>query len=191
MFSACGPGRARGLHARQLAVDDVPVQVQERQRLQPVRHRVGEQLAQGGLGDRPPAEAGDDRVAVQLDAGERHADVGRDDPADADGERLLEHDHALGVPKRGAERLKRKRAERRDPDDADRDALLAQLIDGVLDRAEHRAERYDDRLGVLAAIGAEQPAGVAPERLLKVGGDLRGSAPAPASAWRARGTGPP
>ena len=59
-----------------------------------------EQAVQRGLGDRPSAEARDHRVAVQLDAGERHAHVRRDDPADADGERLLEHDHALGVAER-------------------------------------------------------------------------------------------
>ena len=41
---------------------------------------------------------------------------------------------------------------------------LAQLVDDVLDRAEHRAERDDDRLGVVGAVAADQPAGVAAER---------------------------
>ena len=49
---------------------------------------------------------------------------------------------------------------------------VAQLIDGVLDRPEYRAERNDDRLRVLGAVAAEQPAGVTPERVPEVAGDL-------------------
>ena len=49
---------------------------------------------------------------------------------------------------------------------------LAQLVDDLLDRSEHRAERDDDRLRVLAAVAAHQPTGGAAERLLELGGDL-------------------
>ena len=79
----------------QLAVDDVPVHVEERQRLEAVGDGVGEQPAQRAFVIGRPPRPGDHRVAVQLDARERHAHVRRDDPADADGERLLEHEHPL------------------------------------------------------------------------------------------------
>ena len=53
-------------------------------------------------------------------------------------------------------------------------ALLAQLVDDVLDRAEHRAERDDDRLGVLACgNGAARPPDAAAERLRELGRELR------------------
>ena len=116
MFSAWGPEVREAAHPLELAVDEVPVDVQERQRLEAIGDGVCEQPAQRRLRDRAPAETRDHRVAVQLDAGERHADVGRDDPADAHGERLLEHEHALCVAERGAHRVQREWPERRDPE---------------------------------------------------------------------------
>ena len=59
------------------------------------------------------------------------------------------------------------------PSGGDVDALGAQLVDDLVDRAEHRAERDDDRLGVLARVRAEQPARAASERLLELAGDPR------------------
>ena len=48
-----------------------------------------------------------------------------------------------------------------------RDAVVAHLVDDFLDRAVHRAERDDDRLGVLGAVGADEPARVAAELRLR------------------------
>ena len=53
---------------------------------------------------------------------------------------------------------------------ADAVALVAQLVDGVLDRAQHRAERDDDRLGVLGAVAAHQAARAPAEGRREVGG---------------------
>ena len=50
--------------------------------------------------------------------------------------------------------VERERPERLDPESADADALVAQLVDRLLDRAEHRAERDDDRLRVVGAVRA-------------------------------------
>ena len=51
------------------------------------------------------------------------------------------------------------------PSDADLMPCLAQLVDRVLDRAQHRAQGDDDGLGVLGAVGADQAARVAAELL--------------------------
>ena len=60
----------------------------------------------------------------------------------------------------------------RDADDADLLALVAQLVDDVLDRPQHRAERDHDRLGVLGAVGSDESAGVAAELLVEFRGEL-------------------
>ena len=60
----------------------------------------------------------------------------------------------LASLERRADLLQRERPERLDPERADADPLLAQLVDHLLDRPQHRAERDDDRLGVLGAVGA-------------------------------------
>ena len=53
------------------------------------------------------------------------------------------------------------RPERGDAERPDRHAPVAQLVDGVLDGAEHRAERDDDRLARPSVrYGRDQPAGV-------------------------------
>ena len=46
-------------------------------------------------------------------------------------------------------------------------------VDGLLERADHRAERDDDRLRVFAAVAAHQPARGAAEARLELGGDAR------------------
>ena len=56
------------------------------------------QPAQGAPGDRPAAESGDDVVDDRGQPRQREPDVLADDAARADGERLLDHDHALGSP---------------------------------------------------------------------------------------------
>ena len=52
---------------------------------------------------------------------------------------------------RRSDLVERPRPEALDAERADAHALLAQLVDDVLDRAQHRAERDDDRLGVVAS----------------------------------------
>jgi hypothetical protein len=61
-------------------------------------------------------------------------------------------------------------AERERPDAL---AAIAQVVDDVLDRAEHRAQRDHDRVGVLQAVPAHEPARVAAERGGEVAGDAR------------------
>ena len=162
--------------ARSSRSTTLPVQVEERQRLELVRDRVREQAAQRRLRDRPAAEAGDHRVAVELDARQRHAHVR---PTRSRRRRRRAPSRArrtrLRVPQRRAHLLERERPER-----LDRRARrcftpsLAQLVDDVLDRAEHRAERDHDRLRVLAAVAAEQAAGVAAERAARTRRRSRG-----------------
>ena len=76
--------------------------------------RVGEQRAQRApcVIGRPPSPAidGVDRAVGSPASAMPH--VGRDDAADADGERLLEHDDALGACQRRAHRVERERPER-------------------------------------------------------------------------------
>ena len=102
MFSACGPERRRSVVRRELALDEVAVEVEEVQpvRLEPPVEDVGEQRAQRALRDRPAAEAGDDVVDGSVDAREREPDVLADDPADADRERLLDDDDPPRVAQR-------------------------------------------------------------------------------------------
>ena len=94
-------------------------------------------------------------------------------PAGADGERLLHHHHPLRLGQRVAHLVERERAEALEGDGADRDALVAHLVDHVLDRAQHRAERQHQRLGVVGAVAAHEPAGGAAEGLLELVGELR------------------
>ena len=52
--------------------------------------------------------------------------------------------------------LGRERAERGDAERADPHPVVAQLVDRVLDGAEHRAEGDDDQLRVFGAVGPHQ-----------------------------------
>ena len=56
---------------------------------------------------------------------------------------------------------------------ADLVSLLAQFVDHVLDRADHRAERDDDQVGVARPVTAKQTAGGPSELLLELGSDHR------------------
>src|SRR6185312_3431330 len=92
------------------------------------------------------------------------AHVERDDAADPDGERLLEHHHAPRVRERLADLVERPGAEGLDAERADAHALVAQLVDRVLDRAEHGPEGHHDGLRVLDPVAADEPARLAAER---------------------------
>ena len=113
--AACSRRAAPSAAARdalELALDERAVEVEEGQRLQRAGERVARTAAQRGLRDRPPAEAGDD--VVDLARGCRPGPArtfGRDDPADADRERLLEHDDPPGAGQRGPHLVQRERAE--------------------------------------------------------------------------------
>ncbi len=152
------PGAARELLALELVGDDVGVEVEERHLLELVGARVLEQLPQRGPRDRAAAEPGDHRVALQLDPGQRLAHAVGDDAAQADGEALLEHDDALRVGERVAQRGQRERAERADRHRPDRDPIGAHLVDDLLHGAVDRTQRHDDRLGVGGAVIADEAA---------------------------------
>src|SRR5688500_1679994 len=67
--------------AAQLALDELPVEVEERQpvRLDALLQDVGHERAERALRDRSAAQAGDDVEDGQWQAGEREADVLADD----------------------------------------------------------------------------------------------------------------
>ena len=196
--AACSPRAGRRTREADIRASSrstkLVVEVEERQRLEPVGGGVGEQPAQRCLGDRPPAEARDHRVGVGPDtsggwmpASAAWTSVETIPPMPT-ASAFSSTTTRLAPAERRAHGVERERAEGRDPDDADLHALLAQLIDGVLDRAEHRAERDDDRLGV---VGVDRSGSVRRSRVRTRRGTprrSRGSARAPASAWRARGT---
>ena len=133
---------------------------------------VGQERVERALGDRAAPEPGDDVVDGRRQAREGEPNVLADDAAEADRERLLEHDDPLGVAERLAHLLERVRPEGLDADGPDLRSLLAQLVDDVLDRPEHRPERDHDRLRVGAAVRADQAAGVPPEGLGELPRDL-------------------
>ena len=95
----------------------IPVEVQESEVLEFAAGGFGKQRAQGLPGDRPSAQPGDDRVAVQLEPRHRHANVSGQDAANPDGEALFEHDDAVCVLQRGTHVVKRERAVRSDSQD--------------------------------------------------------------------------
>ena len=160
----CGHRACQGCgEAAQLAVDQRAVEVEEGQRRQPVR--APQQPGEGLLRDRAAAEPGDHVVDERREPGQGEPDVLPDDPPEADRERLLDDDHPGRGAERGAQLLERERPEALDPDGADLDAAVAQLVDDLLDRAEHRSECDDDRVRVGAPVGVEQAAGAAAERL--------------------------
>ena len=59
------------------------------------------------------------------------------------------------------------------PSGADVDPFGSQLVDDLVDRPEHRAERDDHRLGRLTRVRAHEAPGAPPELLLELAGDPR------------------
>ncbi len=153
---------------RELAVHDVPVHVEERQRLEPLGDGVGEQrrAATPCVIGRPPSPAIDRVARAAACPAERHAHVRRETiPPTPTASAFSRTTTRCACP--SAARTASSGNGRKDviPTTPILTPSLAQLVDGVLDRAEHRAERHDDRLGVLAAVAAQQPAGVLGRRL--------------------------
>ena len=69
--------------------------------------------------------------------------------------------------------LERVGPEAPDTEGGDVDPFGSQLVDDLVDRPEHRAERDDDRLGVSARVRAQQAAGGPAERLRELARDPR------------------
>src|SRR5208283_4528888 len=76
-----GAGTASRALALQLVADHVGVQVEERDLFEFVAFSILEQPPQRDARDRPPAQAGDDGVAVEHDSRQRLAHAVRDDAA--------------------------------------------------------------------------------------------------------------
>ena len=110
------------------------------------------------------------RRARQVAQGE--IDIVGERSAHADRDALLDHDDVARAHQRVAQRLDRERPERYQRDQADAEAVVAHLVDGVLDGAAHRAHGDDQHFGILGAIGAQQPAAVAAEFFLELGGEF-------------------
>ena len=140
----------------ELALHQVAVEVEERQRLELRRRRRPRTARAATPCDRSPAEPGDHGVRPR--AGCPRAPCARSAetiPPMPTASAFSSDDHAL-ARRPSASRTSSSGNGRKDCDAerADPHALVAQLVDGVLDRAEHRAERDDDRLGVLGAVAA-------------------------------------
>ena len=158
-------------------------------RLEPLGERVVEQAAQRRPGDRPAAQAGDDVVHLRPASPDsasarrsgrrcRRRRPRRPSPARR---RASRRPSAARTSSSGQGRKQRDRRARRS-----RTPVVAQLVDDVLDGAEHRAERDDDGLGVLErGSGARSPPDARPNAASNSVGDRAGSRRAPASAWRA------
>src|SRR6266508_1781204 len=125
------------------------------------------------LRDSSPAEARDDVVDLRSEAGEGEADVLPDNAPDPDRERLLDHDDPPGMLQGGTDLLEGVGPEAPDADGADLHTLFPQLVDDLLDRSKHGAERDDDRVRVRASVGMNQSAGAAADGLGELAGDLR------------------
>ncbi len=69
--------------------------------------------------------------------------------------------------------LGRERAEAGDAERPGAYPVVAELVERVLDRAEDRAERDDDQLGVLGTVRPHEPAAWPAELALEGGGDVR------------------
>ena len=109
-------------------------------------------------------------------AGQGHPQVGGHDAAHTGRKRPLQ-DHDLAYPPVPAQRLADglggERPEGADAENADAHVVGPQFVHGVLERADHRAERHDHRLGVVETVAADQATGVAAERLPEFAHHLR------------------
>ena len=110
MFSALGPDR-RLPASGQLPLDERTVEVEEGQPLQLAPVGRLEDACERRLGDRRGHRARRLPWRRGAETVERHGHVGREHAAEADAERLLDHDHPAGVIQSGADRLEREGTE--------------------------------------------------------------------------------
>ena len=142
------------------------VEIEEMRPFPRLHQRAAEHLVQGLPRDRPPAEPGDHRMDLRRAGGvaQGEVDVVGELPAHADREALLDHHDVLARPTSTSRSAwvgnGRKETSVTRPM---RHTIGAHLVDRVLDGAVHRAHGDDEHLGILGAIGAQQPAGFAPE----------------------------
>ena len=99
-----------------------------------------------------PAEAVDGAAELAAAAVERGRDLGVERRRAAGRVGAVEDDDGVDVAQGGRDRRGGERSERRQLEQADGLALLAQLVDDVLDRARRRAERDERRGGALEPV---------------------------------------
>ena len=169
MFSAVGPGAAVQCHSLELAFDQTLVEVEEGQAPQLVRERRLEDAAERRLRDGAPAEPGDDGGDRNGQPAERHRHVGREHPAEAHADGLLDDDDLPGTLERVPDCVNGEGPERGDAERTDPVPCGTLHVDDVLDRPEHRPHGHDHHVGIGAAVRVHQSSRVAPEGL----GELR------------------
>ena len=161
MFSGLGPDR-RVARIRASSRSTRPVS-RSRKLKRPSSPRSGQQAAQRLLViARPPRPA--TTVEMRGRLGQGQPQVGGHDAAGSRGERPLQHDQVPWRGERLADGVHGERPERGDAEHADPHAVGAQLVDHVLDGAEHRAERDDDDVRVLGRYGRTRPPESRPNR---------------------------
>ena len=173
MFSACGPDGGPARMRAELALDELASRSRKRSGPGSSRPAVSNSPRSDSLGDRAAAEPGDHRVAVR--AGCPTAPCGRwrrRSRRAPTASAFSSTTTRSALRERRAHLLEREGPKRLDAERADADALVAQLVDHVLDRAQHRAQRDHDRLGVVGPVAAQQAAGVAAEGLCELARDL-------------------
>ena len=157
-------------HALELALDQAHVEVEERQAFRLAPERRLEDAPQRRLGDRhdprgrPPrwqTETGRPLSAIATSV--------ESTPPKPTLKAFSTTTTRRAPPSAPRTAVDRERAERGDPEYADPDPRVTQVVDDVLDRPEHRAHGDDDHVGVGAPVGVHETARVAPEGL----GELR------------------
>ena len=156
-FSAVGPERRRRAMRASSPLDEVPIEIEERECLErrPIaanwKSSIKERLVMG----RPPSPAITAWVCCGSPAVAIATSVATIPPAP--GASAFSMTTTRRAPaERVSHRRGREGAERADPHYPDARPLLAQGVDGILDGPEHRAQGHDDGLGVLAPVGAHE-----------------------------------
>src|SRR6266567_3439753 len=129
------PAASHVRFALELVADEVGIEIEEGHLLELVVAGIFEELPERCARDRPATEARDDGISLEYDARERLAHAVGYDPAQTDREALFEHDDALGILQRVAHRRQREGAEGAERDRADLHAVVAHLVDDLLDGA--------------------------------------------------------
>ena len=93
-----------------LAMYHIVIEIEEVQALQCILAGLVEELAQGGPGDRAPAETGNDRMDLHIQTFQCHANVRRHNATDTDGKRLFDDQYAFGFLQGRFQRLFRERS---------------------------------------------------------------------------------
>ena len=157
----------------ELAFDQAGIEVEEGQEPQLAASCRLEDPSERGFGDRSATQARHHRGDRNRQATERHGHVGRQHPAEAHTDGLLDDDDLLRVLECVPNGIDRERPERGDAHRTDPVPGGALRVHDVLDRPEHRAHGHDHHVGVGTPVRVYQAARVAPERL----GEFRAQRP--------------